>query len=135
MPSKYTSNAWKKYAKGEDKDTLKLKDWFRDLCRRRGYNFEEEKKFPVNFHDTNELAEDKEIPFPVDGYISHRKKPDFQKIIEIDGEYHEEPEQRRKDAERDAAIEARYGIKPQRFAKKALLKQYTEQQLVDELGI
>ena len=90
---KHSINATKKFWKGEDKDTLRLKDWFRAICRKAGYNCETERFFTINYHDTNELAADKEIPYPVDIYISHRRKPDYQKIVEIDGEYHDEPEQ------------------------------------------
>ena len=137
MPSKYTSNAWKKYAKGEDKDTLKLKDWFRAICRTYGYGCVEEKDFYVNFHEINELDANKEIPFPVDLYISHRKKPEFEVIVEIDGEYHRELEQQLKDAKRDKAIKFRNkDIKILRFDKEALLNgDYTEERLVELLGL
>ena len=122
---------------GEDKDTLRLKDWFRAICRKAGYNCETERFFTINYHDTNELAADKEIPYPVDIYISHRRKPDYQKIVEIDGEYHDEPEQQRKDQQRDAAIKARYNNTDIiRFKKRSLLRgDYTEEQLREILEI
>lgn len=130
----HASNSWKRHATGEDKDTLRIKDWIRDLCRRRGYNCETERFFQVNFHDTNELAENKEIPFPVDIYISHRKKP-YQAIVEIDGGYHDEIKQVEKDRQRDEAIQQRYNIPIFRFKKRLLLGGITEQELVEKLGL
>ena len=131
----YKSNAWKKYAKGEDRDTLMLKDWFRDICRKHGYNCETEKEFMVDLHDTNELQPRGTIrTYPVDIYISHRKRPEFEVIVEIDGLYHEG--RKDKDAERDHAIASKYGINTRRFDKEALLNgDYTEESIVERLGL
>lgn len=125
----------KRFWKGEDKDTLRLKDWFRDICRKYGYNCETEKEFTVDLHDTNELQPKGTIrTYPVDIYISHRKKPEFGVIVEIDGEYHEG--RKAKDAERDRAIFQRYGIDTFRFDKQTLRDgEYSEEHLVELLGL
>jgi hypothetical protein len=125
----------KKFWKGEDRDTGRLKDWFRTICAKAGYNCETERCFTVNFHDTNELADNKEIPYPVDIYISHRRKP-YHAIVEIDGLYHDETEQQKKDAKRDAAITVRYRIPIYRYRKEDLLSgKVTEQDIISKLRI
>jgi very-short-patch-repair endonuclease len=107
---------------------------FKDIARKYGCGCVEEEVFAVDLHDTNELYPKGTIrTYPVDLYIT-RRKPPYSVIVEIDGIYHQERQD--KDKERDTAITHRYGINIIRFDKEALLSgEYSEERLVEILKL
>ena len=136
--AKTSINATKKWWH-EGRGHIEAKNTVRQVLKKYGWACVEEEPFGVDLHDVfPELYESKNFRgYQMDIYATKGKGEHKQeRLIQIDGEYHYEVKQKKKDDQQDIAIEKVYGHKVRRLDKLAILRgDYTEEQLREILEI